>query len=221
MRVTIWLLLLLMPSLPGWAEEVPQWRDFFLPERLVPIERRFGEQGLAQVHELKAFIEARLAMKLPAHDHLAAVNDHFNRYHFVADATHWNRDDYWATPFEFVASGGGDCEDFSLAKFFTLRVLGLSSEHLRLMYAKALELNQAHMVLIYLESDSAMPLVLDNLNPKILPGDQRPDLLPVYAFNGEGLWRARAFDQGVRLKQGDNGILLWQDLLQRLAGDSS
>ncbi|TKB51617.1 hypothetical protein FCL40_00910 [Ferrimonas sediminicola] len=207
--------------MPGLAEEFPGWRDFFQPERLRPVERRFGEQGMTQVQALHQFIEARLAMNLPPAQHLNAVNDHFNRYRFVADATHWNRPDYWATPFEFVASGGGDCEDFSLAKFFTLRVLGMPSSNLRLMYAKALELNQAHMVLIYLETEAAMPLVLDNLNPAILPGDQRTDLLPVYSFNGEGLWRARAFDHGVRLKQGENGILLWQDLLQRLAGDSS
>ncbi|WP_218126881.1 transglutaminase-like cysteine peptidase [Ferrimonas sediminum] len=201
----------------AWAEPLPQWRVFFAPDRLAQVEKHFGAKGVDEVMKLHDFIDARLQLSLPPFDHLKPVNDYFNQYRFVSDQRHWQQPDYWATPFEFVASGGGDCEDFSLAKFFTLRVLGMPSVQMRLMYAKALELNQAHMVLTYLEQEQAMPLVLDNLNKAILPGDQRPDLLPVYSFNGEGLWRARAFDQGVRLKQGENGILLWQELLERLA----
>ncbi|WP_245595538.1 MULTISPECIES: transglutaminase-like cysteine peptidase [Ferrimonas] len=210
------IILVLLASSVG-AEPLPQWRAFFAPDRLARVEQHFGAEGVAEVMKLHDFIDARLQLSLPAAAHLKPVNDYFNQYRFVSDQRHWQQADYWATPFEFVASGGGDCEDFSLAKFFTLRVLGMPSVRMRLMYAKALELNQAHMVLTYLEQEQAMPLVLDNLNKTILPGDQRPDLLPVYSFNGEGLWRARAFDQGVRLKQGENGILLWQELLERLA----
>ncbi|TKB56089.1 transglutaminase-like cysteine peptidase [Ferrimonas aestuarii] len=196
--------------------KVTQWQQLFDEPRLRMIEARFGQQGVEQVMALKAFIETSLAEPVAAPQQLQRVNDFFNQYQFISDQQHWQRADYWATPLEFVASGGGDCEDFSLAKFFTLRVLGMPSSQLRLMYAKAVELNQAHMVLTYQPPSSAMPLVLDNINPKILPGAQRPDLVPVYSFNGEGLWRARAFNKGEQIRQGDNGIELWQELLERL-----
>lgn len=211
------LLLLLLISLgPHGSTEVP-WRRFFDDTRMTDIERRFGDDGVQRVLEMKTFIEGTIGEDITAGQKLEAVNAFFNRVPFVSDQEHWGQPDYWATPLEFVASGGGDCEDFSIAKFFVLRVFGVPAEELRLMYAKALSLNQAHMVLLYLESPDAMPKVLDNLNGEVLPGNERPDLVPVYSFNGEGLWRARAFDKGVRLKRGESGVDLWQDLVVRMS----
>ncbi len=215
MRLTIILIFLL--ALPLWADSpANQWRRYFSSKRLDALEARFGAPGRERAEALAAFIEAELAVDRSVDDTLRQVNDHFNTLTFVDDQTHWGQADYWATPLEFVASGGGDCEDFAIAKYFTLRVLGIEAAQLRLTYAKAVTLNQAHMVLTYLPSPAAMPLVLDNLNPEVLPGDARPDLVPVYSFNGEGLWRARAFDQGVRLKHGESGVDLWQDLVERI-----
>ncbi|WP_315900188.1 transglutaminase-like cysteine peptidase [Ferrimonas balearica] len=215
MRLTVILVLLL--SLPLWADSpANQWRRFFSPKRLDALEAQFGEPGRQRAEALAAFIEAELAQDRPVEQKLERVNDYFNRLTFVDDQTHWGQPDYWATPLEFVASGGGDCEDFAIAKYFTLRVLGVEAAQLRLTYVKAVTLNQAHMVLTYLPTPSAMPLVLDNLNATVLPGSERPDLVPVYSFNGEGLWRARAFDQGVRLKHGESGVDLWQDLVERI-----
>lgn len=58
-------------------------------------------------------------------------------------------------------------------------------------YVKALELNQAHMVLTYYDTPSSVPLVLDNLIADIKPASQRPDLLHVYSFNGDNLWLSK------------------------------
>ncbi|MBY6187329.1 transglutaminase-like cysteine peptidase [Marinobacter hydrocarbonoclasticus] len=215
MRLTIVLALLL--SLPLLADSPSnQWRRFFSPQRLDALEARFGAEGRKRAEALAAFIETEQGVERPIDERLQRVNDHFNRMTFVDDQTHWGQPDYWATPLEFVGSGGGDCEDFAIAKYFTLRVLGVEAEQMRLTYAKAVTLNQAHMVLTFLPEPGAMPLVLDNLDPAIRPGNERPDLVPVYSFNGEGLWRARAFDQGVRLKSGESGVDLWQDLVERI-----
>ncbi|MDM8349520.1 transglutaminase-like cysteine peptidase [Pseudomonas sp. sp1636] len=55
----------------------------------------------------------------------------------------WGERDYWATPIEALVKGAADCEDYSLAKYFSLRQLGVPTGKLRLTYVKALKLNQA------------------------------------------------------------------------------
>ena len=122
---------------------------------------------------------------------LREVNHFFNQVLFVDDSHHWKQEDYWATPVEFLVSNGGDCEDFSIAKYYTLRELGVPIEKMSIAYVKALELNQAHMVLTYYEAPDRIPLVLDNLTPDIETADRRRDLLHVYSFNGDNLWLSK------------------------------
>jgi predicted transglutaminase-like cysteine proteinase len=148
-------------------------------------------------------------------DQLYEVNRFFNRVDFVDDKTHWGKDDYWATPIEFLATNAGDCEDFTIAKYFSLIELGVSADKLRLMYVTATRPRQAHMVLAYYESPKAIPLVLDNINKRILPATQRRDLIPIYSFNGGGLWHAKSQGQGRRLQSGNTNSL-WIDLTQRV-----
>lgn len=146
---------------------------------------------------------------------LRNVNDFFNRIRFVDDLTHWQKVDYWATPIELLATEGGDCEDFAIAKYITLRALQVPDAKLRITYVKALRLNQAHMVLTYYDTPSAMPSVLDNLDPVIKPADQRPDLEPVYNFNGDGLWMAKMRGEGQKMGKSSD-LNMWRDLITRL-----
>ena len=146
---------------------------------------------------------------------LERVNRFFNRLTFVSDVIHWRKKDYWATPVEFLASNGGDCEDFALAKYFTLKVLGVPEEKMNLTYVKAWKLNQSHMVVTYYATQGAEPLVLDNLIDQIQSGSRRTDLLPVYSFNGSGLWLAQERGRGNLV--GKSGRLrLWNELLERM-----
>ncbi len=146
---------------------------------------------------------------------LDQVNRFFNRFEFISDYSHWGTRDYWATPLEFIASGGGDCEDFSFAKYFTLKALGISDKKLNLTYVKALQLNQAHMVLTYFASPGAEPLILDNLTDEIEPASKRSDLLPVYSFNATGLWLAKQRGKG-KLVGKSSKLERWQSLLERM-----
>lgn len=146
------------------------------------------------------------------------VNAFFNQLQFVSDQQHWGRNDYWATPIEMLASGGGDCEDYSISKYFTLLALGVAIDKLKITYVKALKPNpvsQAHMVLTYFASPSAIPVVLDNLDGEIKPADQRPDLLPIYSFNGDGLWLAKERGLGKRVETG-NRQKRWHEMLDRM-----
>lgn len=176
-------------------------------------ESRYGNLGQAQARILdwEALIKSSAA--LPEPDKLNEVNRFFNRkVRFVDDIQLWRENDYWATPVEMLVKGAGDCEDYSIAKYFTLRRLGIPSEKLRITYVKALNYNQAHMVLTYYASPSAEPLVLDNLINDIRPASQRKDLLPVYAFNAEGLYLP-----GSNTRKSDSKKLSrWQDILKKM-----
>ncbi len=146
------------------------------------------------------------------------VNRFFNQMRFVDDIVHWGENDYWATPIEFLGSNGGDCEDFSIAKYFTLRHLGVPDERLRMVYVKAVRLNQAHMVVAYLPDADAEPLILDNLNPEVLRAGLRRDLQPVYSFNGESLWLAKERGLGKTPAGKADKLSLWTQLQRRLQG---
>ena len=146
---------------------------------------------------------------------LYEINRFFNRFDFVDDLVHWQQKDYWATPIEFISTGAGDCEDYTIAKYFSLIELGISEQQLRLMYVTALELRQPHMVLAYYETPTSVPLVLDNINRRILPAHKRRDLSPIYSFNGNGLWAAKAMGTGRKLR-GSGPMKMWDDMVERL-----
>ncbi len=147
-------------------------------------------------------------------DKLEAVNDFFNSMVFIDDSLLWGSRDYWATPLEFIGVNGGDCEDFSIAKYFSLLELGVPQDKMRLTYVKALRLNQYHMVLAYYPNEEDYPLILDNLDPAIKRGDARTDLVPIYSFNGQRLWLSKEKGRGVLVSDADR-LKLWSELNQR------
>jgi predicted transglutaminase-like cysteine proteinase len=149
-------------------------------------------------------------------DKLRRINDFFNRrIAFADDISIWGQSDYWATPIETIGQGRGDCEDFAIAKYFSLLNLGVPMNKLRLVYVKALQngpggqIQQAHMVLAYYASPNGDPLVLDNLVSDIRPASKRADLSPVFSFNSAGLW------QGTGNQSSKSNLSRWQDLLAR------
>ncbi len=123
---------------------------------------------------------------------LKEVNRFFNQFHYREDIDLWGVRDYWETPQEFIGTNQGDCEDFVVAKYFSLRKLGVPDNRLYLTYVKALNQNIAHMVLSYFKTPTSIPLVLDNYNPRILEASKRKDLLPVYSFNANSLFLSNA-----------------------------
>jgi len=118
---------------------------------------------------------------------LEEVNDFWNGVQFRSDRELWGVSDYWATPWEFLARDAGDCEDYVIAKYFTLKYLGVDPKKMYFTYVRALRFDQPHMVLTYFETPEATPLILDNINYRIFPASQRKDLIPIYNFNGDEL----------------------------------
>lgn len=177
------------------------------------IRSQYDDDALERVQDWQQLLND--SHNLSIDEKLYQVNNFFNELDFIDDIKHWGKDDYWATPVEFLATHGGDCEDFVIAKYFSLIELGVPAEKLRLMYVTAIRLRQAHMVLAYYEEPNSVPLVLDNINQRILPASRRRDLLPVYSFNGDGLWLAKEQGRGQKVQQGGNNNL-WNDLNKRM-----
>jgi predicted transglutaminase-like cysteine proteinase len=148
---------------------------------------------------------------------IEAVNDFFNQIPYDSDIHHWKQKDYWATPIEKLATNGGDCEDYSIAKYYTLRELGIEEKKLRIMYVKALEWNEAHMVLAYYMKPSVPPLVLDNIKKELKPANERKDPVPVFSFNANGLYLAKAQGVGKRVG-GPEKMKLWSNMMKRMDG---
>ncbi len=186
----------------------------FSPEFLDNIAKEFGYKAKQRIVDWQELIEDSKGGSEWQSIH--AVNDFFNRVDFISDDSHWGRADYWATPTELLSTNGGDCEDFAIAKYFTLMELGVPDARLRITYVKALRLNQAHMVLAYYETPDSEPLILDNLINRIKPASRRTDLLPVYSFNGNNLWMSKERGQGRKIAGGSQRINLWRDLNIRL-----
>lgn len=184
-------------------------------ERLeVILVSRFGADRVPLLRDWQRMLgEGRKASES---DKLRRVNDFFNRrIVFDDDLSVWGERDYWATPLETIGQGRGDCEDFAIAKYYSLIDLGIPVSKLRLVYVKATLTNaagtflQAHMVLAYYPTPTADPLVLDNLNPQILAASRRNDLSPIFSFNSAGLW------QGTGNQASTSSLSRWQDLLAR------
>ena len=151
---------------------------------------------------------------------LIKVNEFFNRrLSFADDQTVWGKSDFWATPFESMTKGKGDCEDFVIAKYFSLLDMGVPDAQLRLIYVRARlggpssAVQQAHMVLAYYATPDADPMILDNLITEIRPAARRADLAPVFSFNRQGVFAGAAATAPAA--GGTERLSAWQDLLQR------
>ena len=118
-------------------------------------------------------------------DQLQAVNRFLNNWRYKADAQNYGQRDYWATPLEFLRQSG-DCEDYAIAKYVSLRQLGFPAEHLRMVVVRDVLRDLAHAVLaVYLDDQV---FILDNLTRAVLPQEQLTHHVPYYSINETTRW---------------------------------
>ena len=118
-------------------------------------------------------------------DQLQAINEFFNDWRYRADDKNYGQRDYWATPLEFLRRSG-DCEDYAIAKYVTLRELGFAPEHLRLVVVRDVARDLAHAVLaVYLDDQV---YILDNLTRTVLPQERIAHYVPYYSVNETTRW---------------------------------
>ena len=211
-----WLLPVLFIAL-AFAQEAVIITD----EQIARLGQQFGPVARERLTGWRSMMANPRNRALNDRQKLELVNDFMNQTRFVSDREHWGKEDYWATPIEFLSTNGGDCEDFSIAKYFTLRALGVADEKLQITYVKEIRVfKEAHMVLAYFTTADAEPLILDNINKTIQLASLRTDLVPVYSFNGSGLWLAKQ-QQGRGQSVGSSDrIGHWKDLQSRMKSAS-
>ena len=205
---TLFLLFLIQLQLLG--------ADNFSKNVIENAKNKYGDKVVSKISYWNEMIEKGKSSDLV--NKLKIVNDFFNNVQYMTDILHWQTEDYWATPMEFVGSAGGDCEDYAIAKYFTLIKVGVDESKLRLGYVKYLkkssEFEEAHMVLLYFHKEDAIPIVLDNIVKKLELATDREDLKLIYSFNAQGLWEAK--NKGKEhVKVGENKLLKWKNLIDK------
>jgi predicted transglutaminase-like cysteine proteinase len=184
-------------------------------------KQRYNNQAYEIVLELNTLITSlKSASQL---EKLNKINDFFNqKIRFSDDADLYGQSDYWATPLETIGIQAGDCEDYAIAKYVFLKILGVPNDQLKLTYVRAAIVNdgtqliKAHMILSYYPTQLSEPLILDNLIPEILPASKRKDLYPIFSFNDKGLWVGQNTKQ-----KGESQAHLskWREVLSRIHAD--
>ena len=209
---------------PGWAGALLLLGGLWLlpclaldSNKVLESAAKFNPRTVTQAQGLLAAIEQAAALDEALR--LRAINSFLNRtIEFHEDTEVWGKIDFWASPLEALDKGRGDCEDYAIAKYLSLIAAGTPVAKLRMVYVRATVGGRslAHMVLAYYAEPGAEPLILDNLIADVRPASQRPDLQPVFSFNGEGLWQGvgstSAGDPLARLSQ-------WRDLLAKVRAE--
>lgn len=191
----------------------------FSPGLLRYVTKKWGSSGAERLSAWRAteLDYLRKHQKIPdtaSVNELQGLNLFWNKVPYYSDQEHWGMPDYWASPVEMSASNGGDCEDYSIAKYFSLRELGIPVQNIRITYVRAVTQGHivAHMVLAYYPTPDADPYILDNLSDKLQLASERTDLDPVYSFNDEDLWASGANSSKGKSSQ----IRLWRELLDKM-----
>jgi len=184
-------------------------------EDITKIKKKYGKKAERRVLLWDKMLEKTKGKKTIKK--LKSVNDFFNKIKYLSDIKVWKEDDYWASPFEFMGVGAGDCEDFAIAKYFALRALGVPDEKLKITYVTLKQKNKsiAHMVLNYYHKPSSTPIILDSANKKLQLATKRKDLKPIYSFNASGLWQAKNKTKSLQTK-GENKLKKWQSMMSRI-----
>jgi predicted transglutaminase-like cysteine proteinase len=114
------------------------------------------------------------------------INDYMNRAPYITDPVNWGEKDFWATPGEFMAKFG-DCEDYAISKYMSLRYLGYEEKDLRVVAVKDLNLKIGHAILVVFYQGT--PYVLDNQIKQVVPATKIKHYMPVFSINTKAWWK--------------------------------
>lgn len=145
------------------------------------------------------------------------TNLFFNKFLPTLDKNGSQIDDHWLTQKEFIFKGYGDCEDYAIAKYFTLLNLGLKKENLFLCVTKTNNYSGAsfHMILLYVKNKRKSALVLDNLSSKVVLLKKRKKLHPIFAFNETSTYTLNKNKFLLKINLNWNGIKKWENILKK------
>ncbi len=121
-------------------------------------------------------------------EQIRSVNAEMNRHRYILDPVNYGVPDYWATPFQFLRLDG-DCEDYAIAKFMSLRALGFDNDSLRVVVLRDLNLKLAHAILVVYHEGQVF--VLDNQISDVVEAAAIRHYRPIYSVNETAWWLHR------------------------------
>lgn len=119
---------------------------------------------------------------------LKRVNDEMNKRRYTLDKANFGMEDYWQTVFEFLRENG-DCEDYAIAKYLTLRALGWPADKLRIVVLRDTKLNLNHAVLAAYTDEGIY--IGDNQVEGIVKASSIRHYRAIYSINEDKWWLHR------------------------------
>jgi predicted transglutaminase-like cysteine proteinase len=180
------------------------------------IAKDHGERAAKRLRDVQDLI--RENREKTTDEKLEVVNKYMNKLKWIADPDLWKRPDYWATPFETIATFGGDCEDIAIAKYLTLRLMGVPDAELGFGLVENRKGTEGHMVLLYQKAPGDEVLVLDNNTKRIKPAKDRRDLVASYAFKNDGklyMYSDDGKERKVKAKYDNRRMEKWMSVKER------
>lgn len=160
-----------------------KWKDMFSK-----FERDIvSGKGNAEMVAWKNNIQQYKGM--PLKTMAAKVNTLINKTRYITDNRNWGKSDYWATPVEFFTRGG-DCEDFAIAKYVSLRALGVPESRMRIAIVQDTLKNIPHAILVVYTDSGAM--ILDNQSKAMKYANSVKRYKPIFSINRTAWWLHKA-----------------------------
>ena len=129
---------------------------------------------------------------------LELVNAYVNhQIKYTSDEVSFGAADYWASPAQSL-KGQGDCEDYAIAKYASLRELGYADAELRIVIVNDMRKMLGHAVLSVKTPEGTM--ILDNQNALPRHDKDLSYYAPLYSLNASGHWLNIA-TRAIKVKQ--------------------
>ncbi len=162
----------------------PKWRKVLNTYKSKPGDCTTGQLNACAYKKWQELIESLKGQ--PKKVQLNRINTYMNLYRYIMDPINWGIKDYWEIPKEFFGRFG-DCEDYAIVKYFSLRALGWKASDMKIVVLQDLNLRIAHAILAVKHDNKEF--VLDNQIGLVVDSKRIRHYRPIYSVNEQGWWR--------------------------------
>ncbi|MBL4908028.1 MAG: transglutaminase-like cysteine peptidase [Sneathiella sp.] len=162
----------------------PKWRSVLDKYKNEPGDCSTGRLNACAYKKWKELIEG--LKDKPKRFQLERINTYINLYRYILDPINWGVKDYWEIPKEFFGRFG-DCEDYAIVKYFSLRALGWKASDMKIVVLQDMNLRIAHAILAV--KYDKKEVILDNQIGLVIDAKRVRHYRPIYSVNEHGWWR--------------------------------
>ena len=167
-------------------KEIDQPDMNYLPQWLTILTKHPHEDLDRSINNInKWLLHLNSLQNFTAKEKLIAVNDYLNQSPYIIDPSNYGVEDYWAIAKEFL-DNFGDCEDYAIAKYFSLRYLNFPADAMRIVIVQDTNLGVAHAILAVLLDNDV--LILDNQSDEVVSQTKIIHYVPLYSVNERQWW---------------------------------